>query len=206
MNPELVWYVSYGSNMTARRLQCYLRGGLPTGALRPCQGARDPRPPRADAAVFLPGGIYFAGESATWTGGVAYLDATLPGHVPARAYLITAGQFADVAAQEMNRAPQGDIDLAPVLRDGRASLGPGRYETLLRCGQRAGIPLLTFTAPHGAAEVTSSAPSVAYLRMLAAGLSQAHGWSLARAADYLTGCAGASGVWSADRLVAELRG
>lgn len=80
----LVWYVSYGSNMCAGRLAAYLKGGRPPGASRTYPGARDPQPPRADAAVWLPGGIYFAGQSSVWTGGTASYDPRLPGRAPAR--------------------------------------------------------------------------------------------------------------------------
>lgn len=48
-------------------------------------------------------------------------DPLLPGEAAARAYLMTAGQFADVAAQEMYRKPGVDLDvLADVVARGRA--------------------------------------------------------------------------------------
>ena len=53
----------------------------------------------------LPGAFYFAGASRQWGGGgVAFYDHDAEGGpTAARAYLITAAQFADVAAQEMHR-------------------------------------------------------------------------------------------------------
>ena len=75
-----VWYVSYGSNMAADRLACYLEGGRPPGGI-----ARQPRVPatgacrRADIPVDLPGTLYFAGESPQWGGGVAFYDHDEPG-------------------------------------------------------------------------------------------------------------------------------
>src|SRR4051812_46926456 len=104
---EYVWYVAYGSNMHADRLTCYLAGGQPAGAGRTYPGCRDTRPPRDTAPVLVPGGIYFALESLTWSGGMAFYDPDLPGEVAARAYLISAAQFADIAAQEMHRPPPG---------------------------------------------------------------------------------------------------
>ncbi|GAA4831841.1 histone deacetylase [Saccharopolyspora rosea] len=186
MDPaDLVWYVSYGSNMHAARFTCYLRGGTPPGAMRSCPGCRDPRPPRRSTGYQLPGGIYFATESETWGGGRAFYDPDLPGPAPARAYLITAQQFSDVTAQEMYRRPGADIDLAPVLETGRHRIGPGRYETLLHVGELDGHPVLTFTAPWSAGDVAPNPPSEAYLRMLAGGLREAHGWSAEQAVRHL---------------------
>ncbi|MGH3811441.1 MAG: histone deacetylase [Pseudonocardiaceae bacterium] len=145
--PELVWYVSYGSNMSANRLKYYLAGGTPPGTQRPHPGCRDRRPPRRVIGCEIAGGVYFAPESATWGGGRAFFDPELAGTAAARAYLITAGQFADIAAQEMYGVAGADIDLGLVLATGRAELGPGRYETLLHIGDLDGHPLLTFTAP-----------------------------------------------------------
>lgn len=198
MGDDLVWYVSYGSNMHADRLLCYLTGvSTPVGGQREYPGARDPRPPRADLPVSLPGTIYFATHSPVWNGGRAFYDHDAPGTAAARAWLVTAGQFADITAQEMYREPSADLDLTEVLTTGRAELGPGRYETLLHVGDRDGHPLLTFTAPWHVADVETTAPSGAYLRMLAAGLVAGHGWSRLRTAAYL---AGLTGFWTADAI------
>lgn len=203
-SPELVWYVSYGSNMNAARFGCYLTGGTPDGALRGFPGCRDRRPPREARGHELPGGIYFATESQVWGGGRAFYDPALPGTASARAYLITVGQFSDVAAQEMYREPGEDLDLAEVLATGRVRLGPGRYETLLHTGDLDGHPVLTFTAPWSAGDVDPIAPSANYLRMLASGLCAAHGWDLARAAAYLAGSPGAAGAWTVEDILAAL--
>lgn len=202
---ELVWYASYGSNMAADRLRCYLEGGVPDGGQRRCPGARDPRPPRRTTGHRVAGGIYFATESQVWGGGRAFLDPQLPGTAALRAYLVTTGQFADLVAQEMYREPGGDLDLAEVLDTGRAQLGPGRYETLLRAGDLDGHPVLTFTAPWSSADVAPLAPSAAYLRMLLAGLLEGQGWDVVEAARYLAERPGARGVWTPER-VRELAG
>lgn len=111
--PSWLWYAGYGSNIDEDRFTCYLTGGRPPGARRENPGARDPSPPQAQRPVVLPGQMFFGWESATWGGGVAFLDARAEGTALARAYLITGEQFADVAAQEMHRTP-GDPDLAPL--------------------------------------------------------------------------------------------
>jgi hypothetical protein len=183
-----VWYVSYGSNMSSVRFACYIEGGRPPGGSRANPGARDPRLPVRSVPVDLPGTLYFAGESPQWGGGVAFYDHARPGFTAARAYLVTAAQFADIAAQEMYRVPQdGDqleeVVLAP-LQGGRHELGPGRYETLVEVGRRDGLPMLTFTSPHGAEHVEHTRPAEAYLATVADGLRESRGWDDRRIASY----------------------
>ncbi|MCW2794059.1 MAG: histone deacetylase [Nocardioides sp.] len=184
-----VWYVSYGSNMSAGRLACYLEGGCPPGGTRVNPGARDRTPPARTIPVDLPGTTYFAGESPQWGGGVAFYDHDTPGFTAARGFLVTAGQLADIAAQEMYRVPQPDDPLEQVvmgpLEGGRHTVGPGRYETLVEVGRHAGAPLLTFTSPHGAGHVPHAPPSPAYLAMIATGLRESRGWDDDEVASYL---------------------
>ena len=178
-----VWYVSYGSNMALERLSCYLEGGRPPGGSRANPGARDPRPPRRMIPVDLPGSVYFAGESRQWGGGVAFYDHEATGPAAAVGYLVTAEQFADIAAQEMHRIPEeGDpleeivIGGLPAHLDGRHEVGPGHYETLVEVGTHQGAPMLTFTAPHGIDHVDHAEPSPSYLAMLGTGLRESRGW------------------------------
>ncbi len=184
-----VWYVSYGSNMSAARFACYIEGGRPPGGSRTNPGARDRRLPTRSIPVDLPGTTYFAGESPQWGGGVAFYDHATPGFTAARGYLLTRAQLVDVAAQEMYRVPQDGDPLEDVLArplpDGRHQLGPGRYETLVEVGRVDGLPLLTFTSPHGAEHVEHTCPAPAYLATLAAGLRESRGWSDDQVAGYL---------------------
>lgn len=204
--PELVWYVSYGSNIYADRMMCYLAGGTPTGTQHTYPGCRDRRPPRRALGHHLAGGVYFATTSPVWGGGRAFYDPALTGPesigAAARAYLITLGQFADIIAQEMYRTPGADIDLGAVLATGRTELGPGRYETLLHVGTIDGYPALTFTAPWHAHDVPWTAPSADYLRMLVGGLREAHSWSTHQAAGYLAQLPGARGHWTMATILA----
>ncbi|MFE7558158.1 histone deacetylase [Kitasatospora sp. NPDC057500] len=192
--------------MHAERLACYLRGGRPPEGERDYPGCRDARPPERALPVRLPGLLYFALESRTWGGGMAFYDPRRRGTAPARAYLLTAGQFSDIAAQEMGGGPGADLDLATVLRTGRDPQGPGRYQTLVCPGTLDGVPVLTFTAPWTLAEATLNAPRARYLRNLAAGLADAHGWSARRTAAYLSTRPGAAGHWTVDALLAALTG
>ncbi|MDP9682764.1 histone deacetylase [Streptomyces griseoviridis] len=203
--PGLVWYTSYGSNTHLGRLAAYLRGGRPAGARRRYPGCRDRTMPARSLPVELDGAMYFATRSPVWQGGRAFYDPGADGRVLARAHLVTAGQFADIAAQEMYREPGGDgFDLTDVLTRGRAVLGGGRYETLVCAGQLDGLPALTFTAPWGMHDVPWVAPSLPYVRFLAAGLLSAGAWDLTAVAGYVAACPGAAGHWSAGDLTALL--
>jgi hypothetical protein len=224
--PRKVWYAAFGSNMHLSRLSCYLSGGRPSGGRRAQPGCRDPRPPERALPVMLPGELYFALESSVWTGGTAFYDPGLgaeddgnpDGHghshgttpvtgtvnpargTAARAWLVTAEQFSDIAAQEMHREPGPDLDLREVLASGRSETGSGRYETLVCAGTLDGHPVLTFTAPWGCGDVPGNPPAAAYLRHLASGISEAHGWSARRIAGYLASRRGAAGYWSAEAI------
>jgi hypothetical protein len=201
---EAVWYVAYGSNLYQERFSCYLAGGRPRGGARTYTGCRDTEPARDSRAVTLPGGIYFALTSLTWGGGMAFYDPELPGRAAARAYLLTRRQFCDVMAQEMRREVGADPDLSEVLRTGRQALGPGRYETVVKVGERDGHPMLTFTSPDGAARAELNAPTAPYLTMLGHGLREAHGWTAGRAAAYLSVRPGARGAWTVADITALL--
>lgn len=196
-----VWYVAYGSNMSAGRLRCYLAGGRPPGASRTYPGARDPRMPAASAPVELPGALYFATHSPVWQGGRAFYDPTAPGTCWARAHLLTAAQLSDIAAQEMYEPPGRDLDLSPVLATGHARLGPGRYETLVCPGALHGHPLLTFTAPWHLGDVPLTAPSAPYLRVIATGLHEAAHWPAPALAGYLASRPGAAGHWTPEQVL-----
>ncbi|WP_280233056.1 histone deacetylase [Nocardia cyriacigeorgica] len=204
VDPDLVWYASYGSNMNPRRLECYLRGGVPEGGVMTLPGCRDTAPPRRSVALLLPGMLYFATESAVWTGGRAFYDPDIADHTAAHAYLLTAAQFSDIAAQEMYRAPGADLDFSTALGAGRARFGPGRYETLVYAGTRDGYPILTFTAPWGCRDVPGNPPAAAYLRHLAHGLIASHGWTVRRTATYLATRPGAAATWTTESVIAVL--
>lgn len=200
-----VWYVAYGSNMRAERLRHYLQGApanpAGSGGGRRYPGCRDPRMPSRSVPVELPGAVYFATESAVWTGGRAFYDPQAPGSTWARAHLVTAGQFCDIAAQEMYEEPGRDLDLREALRAGWLRLGSGRYETVVCPGALDGLPLLTFTAPWRLDEVEHARPAAAYLAHLAEGLLESGAWTSSEVAAYLAALPGAAGAWSAREIL-----
>ena len=198
-----VWYTAYGSNLARDRFRCYLSGGRPDGALREYAGCRDPRDPERIVSLDVPGGLVCAGRSRAWGGGMAFFDAAAPRRVACRAYLVTAEQFGDIAAQEMRRPPGGDLarGLARLVAEVESvdAVGPGQYATVTRLGVREGIPMLTLTNPDLAA-VEPSSPSAPYLGWICSGLHEAHGWAAERIAGYLSGAPGVRGSWRRDEI------
>jgi hypothetical protein len=181
---DKIWYVSYGSNMCRGRFECYLSGGVPAGGNWCYPGCRDSSPPRRSYPMWIPGRVYFAGLSLTWGGGMAFLDPDRDGRTPARGYLISTGQFADICAQEM-RKPVGatGIDVAALVERGRLALGPGRYETLLHLGDHDGVPMATFTAPQRIRP--DVAPATNYLATIEVGLNETFDWPADRSRRHL---------------------
>jgi hypothetical protein len=198
------WYVAYGSNMCRDRFDRYLEGGRPPGGRRHYRGARDPRPPADDRPYWLPGGTYFARESPTWTGGMAFLDTTMNGLAPARAYLLTLEQFADVVAQELRRDAWTVPDLSAVTASTILEMGPGHYETVVGCAPIEGVPAYTFTAPGSVDGAPLAAPSVAYLATVVRGLRETHGWSAREGVEHLVGRPGARGRWTVETALTAL--
>jgi hypothetical protein len=174
----MVWYASYGSNLCAERFGCYIAGGTPRGATRPCRGARDTTSPRQDRPLEIPYPLYFAGTSKTWAGAPSFIDIveSRAATTRARAYLITWEQFEDVVAQENGRGVTTPIALAPDdLAVGRGHpLGSGRYENLLCVGRDDVAPVLTITSPWTMAHAELGAPAPNYLRTMIDGLRESH--------------------------------
>jgi hypothetical protein len=188
---QRIWYIAYGSNLSRERFCYYLRGGRPDGAERDYPGCRDTSDELESFGLLITGGLYFAGRSSGWRGGMAFYDPEAPGEVAARAYLITAEQFVDVLAQETLRSPGMALDLTPAFRGDRYSNGVGGYSILVRVGCRRGVPLVTFTRDRRSAS-TLVAPTVLYLAAMATGLREAHGWSLTQIDRYLSALPGAA--------------
>jgi hypothetical protein len=190
-----LWYVAYGTNLSRARFLVYLQGGRPDGGARDYPGSRDPVDPEQDVALLVPGGLRFVGESSVWGGGMAIYDAETEGEVAARAYLITADQFVDILAQEMRLEPGLDVDLAPVRERGWHSFGSGRYQTLGHLGLRDDLPMLTFTSAR-VSDHPVHPPSEGYLRTMALGLRESHGWTWPEIGSYLSRFPGAAGAWT----------
>ena len=175
MGSDLIWYVSYGSNLSSARFRVYLEGGTAPGRTKAQVGARDRSLWRDDRAVTIDRRLVFAGASRWWGGGgVAFVDpAQSTAQTRARAYLITVEQFQDVLAQESGREVGTEVDLTAAISDGQAVLGDGHYDRVLLVGHE-GHPMLTFTTPRPITELQTNPPSDAYAGTIATGLVESH--------------------------------
>ena len=193
---DLVWYLAYASNLSRRRFRAYLEGGRPDGSHREYTGCRDTTPPRDSRAVARPGGLWFAGASTVWGGGLAFYDPSAEGEILARAYLVTFGQFSDVVAQESR--VEGGADLT---RDdgGRLVALSGVYDSILELGFYDGVPVVTMTARTAGPLV---APSEAYLTTILAGLADGFGLDPEAQVDYLLRARGVAPTWDRAALLA----
>lgn len=169
IDDDLLWYVSYGSNLSAARFGCYLHGGTPDGGRRRMVGCRDGRPARAWRAVEVEHALHFGGPSPTWGGGPAFLDTTRSGRVLARAWLIARQQFDDLVAQE-NHLDVGTVTVDDdVLANGGVAIAGGSYGRLVRLPDIEAVPAVTFTYLQRPAP---RAPAPAYLALLRRGLAE----------------------------------
>jgi hypothetical protein len=194
-----VWYVAYGSNMSAARFGCYISGGRPRGARRTYLGCRDRSPPLRDVGIRLAGGLTFAGESRVWGGGMAFYNPHVDGELAARAYQLTFGQLSDVVAQEARRPVVNDLALDTGV-DRRWPVASHVYETLLHVDDRDGLPMFTITSLQ---DLEPTPPSAAYLRTMLDGLGEAFGSTADERVHYLLRARGVTPMWTASQL-AEL--
>lgn len=198
MMSDRLWYAAYGSNIDRGRFECYLTGGQPEGATRVYPGCRDREPDPVARPLTLTGEMYFGWNSTVWGGGIAFFDGDRAGSVLAQGYLVTRRQFSDILAQEMRRPPGVDIDIDAAITLGSNSIGDGRYEKLLHCGDLDGHPILTFTSDK---PQDPNAPSAGYLRTILRGVVESHRLDPADAARYLAARPGAEG-WAIESIAA----
>ncbi len=194
---EEIWYAAYGTNMALDRFTCYLTGGSPPGAMRVAPGARDPSPPLDIRPVEMAGCVYFAWESPTWGGGIAFYDPAGEGRSVGRAYRLTHSQLSDVVAQEMHRTPEVDLDLSDLVADGSWRLGPGRYESMHVVGRIDDAPVVTMTSSWLSRTISYNAPVAAYLTTMGRGLAEGQGWDPAQVTAYLLARPGIGDSWDA---------
>lgn len=121
-------------------------------------------------------------------------------HVKARAYLVTLEQFHHIAGQESWRDKPVEIDFSTLKRRGHMTIGSGDgfYDELVHCGEMEGVPMLTFTSPHEPREFACPTPT--YLRMIAAGLKEAHATNDMQISQYLSRAPGVKGNYTLEDL------
>lgn len=163
---DLVWYVSYGSNLSEGRFLCYIEGGTPPGGSKELAGCRDKTPPRDNKPVTLPNPMYFAGQSTVWGGGgVGFVDHSRAeaGEQGAlcRGWLVTREQFDDIVRQESSDSADGTIPDEAIHQPGVTRTGPGMYQMVLSFEGDDGYPVVTFTGHQTRHQAETGDPAAA---------------------------------------------
>lgn len=196
LDDDPIWYASYGSNCLSARFEAYLAGGRASGSSRSERGARDPRRPVESAPFWIPHGVRFIGASTKWGGGgVAFLDHRRERCAPGRIYLITRGQFDDLAAQESRRdrvaLPFDDLIPGEV-----HVVGSCWYDGLLALEPIEDVPVVTFTSPQPPEDRPTSPPSATYLGTVMRGIMEVHSITGEELADHVFNTPGVAAGWS----------
>lgn len=206
MSESNVWYVAYGSNLSAERFAVYLTGGpIPFSTTGRVQaGARNPTLATASQPFTLERSLLFNGSAAQWGGGgTAIIDSDHNPITPtlARAYRITLEQFEDVFAQENRLDAAVPFDVGALLA-GPLDLSDRKYGRVELVGEIDGEPALTFTSPQRPTGL--AAADVSYLRIMGIGLAESWDLSSRAAADYLAMRPGNAGVHDPAALATSL--
>lgn len=164
---EKVWYVAYGSNLCAERMNCYIEGGVCRFNGKRYGPCTDRTLPSESFPVELPYPMYFGNKSHSWEdGGVAFLDKHREGKTLARAYLITEEQLHEIHKQEGS--------------------GPKWYKCLIDLPDWRGHRACTISA---CTPREKNKPSEKYLRAVMAGLRETYPEKTPEELDeYMNGC------------------
>ena len=110
-NNDLIWYVSYGSNLDIDRFNCYIFGGTPQWSNRNHIGARIKKDPVKQQFITIPYELYFSKSGKSWQNkAVAFIKSTKNEGIKTicKSYLISKDQFIDVFLQENSKNPFQD--------------------------------------------------------------------------------------------------
>lgn len=96
----MIWYVSYGSNISQSRFLHYIEGGFLHGKTYH-KGCTNQTSPLESLPYKIEGfELVFSYKSQRWGGGIGFIQYNKDTHVLARKYLITKDQFIQVMLQE----------------------------------------------------------------------------------------------------------
>lgn len=182
-----VWYACYGSNLLEERFQCYISGGQPKNAKRIYPGCSDRNFSGIWKPVRIPGKLYFAKSSKTWSGGGAGFIRTTAGEAETlgRRYLITEQQFIELVQQEIKFEGEFHIDLNEVRSKGFLDMkNDSWYGKILYLGEQDGNSVFTFTNEIFLEEEIN-APHPYYLKIIIEGLKETYKMSNAEIENYL---------------------
>lgn len=183
---DWVWYATYGSNLNYKRFLCYITGGRPVGSNKVNQGCRNKTIPSKSEPLTINHELFFAGNSATWGGGVAFVDPIENKNTKTfcRAYLITKSQFDDIFKQENDLQDDLSIDFTSFDQNKEITFNQNLwYPVILFLGNKNDIPVVTLTCTKPFRTITK--PSEQYLKTLIKGLKEFSNLDNKSIIDYL---------------------
>ncbi|KZV34693.1 histone deacetylase 5 [Dorcoceras hygrometricum] len=199
-----IWYATYGSNMNASRLRCYIEGGQIEGMRRPCVGAVNKSPWKEIMWKTFPHRLFFARDyNATWgAGGVAFLhpESNFQEKTYMCLYKISLEQFNDVFKQENISSydmsqPLFDLTALETIESKKCILVElvkrGWYHNVVYLGKENDIPILTMTCTLSDIDNFISGvfpinpPRKEYATMLVKGLVEGNQLTEKEALDYI---------------------
>lgn len=218
MNPQFVWYASYGSNLYLERFLKYIEGGKLEAPEREYTGCVDKTHPRQSRSLIICHELFFACRSPLWNAAMAFVrQAESNSRTFGRMYLITDEQFDQVVRQERGMTAAGPRlcpDLSYMAEHPMCYLNrqdPSRpsptdrqcsYGMILNLGAEEGHPILTFTAVGPDAEIVTRAPSREYIQFITHGIRETFpDVTLEQIRAYFLECDGVRGRISAEELV-----
>lgn len=199
---NLIWYASYGSNLSQERFLCYIAGGQPKGTTRVYSGCSDKRLPTQNKPLLIHRELYFARESATWErGAVAFLKNQIDEkqNTLGRMYLIKVEQFVELVKQEIDFEGELPVDLKAIEEKGSLVVKDNAwYGNIIYLGKDDDFPIFTFTFEND--RQTPNKPGAAYLKTIISGLRECYDLSSEDIAAYLANKAGIRESYSFDEL------
>jgi hypothetical protein len=151
---DYVWYAVYGSNLSIKRFNKYIKGGklITSCKTKEYDGCTCRNKPSYNKPYKINHELYFAKKSPTWCNhGVAFVK-SVESKEPVtlgRIYLITKEQFVDILHQENGKRPPYNVysvDFDGIIRNRIQVIGEnGWYTRIFYLDNEEGIPILTFT-------------------------------------------------------------
>ncbi|MGD8305562.1 MAG: hypothetical protein PVF17_02820, partial [Ignavibacteria bacterium] len=179
---DLVWYCSYGSNLSYERFKLYLFGGASPLVNRAYPGCQDKTKPLKDIPYEIPYEMYFAKKVKFWEDkAVAFIDDTKSNELKtfSRMYLIKKTQFEEIVNQENNPFQSSNpisINIEELKRTGYLLLGSDEenrfYGKVLFIGVFEDAPIVTFTSKWSMNDISFNEPSIKYLKTIISGIRE----------------------------------
>lgn len=196
INKDLVWYAAYGSNMSEERFLHYINGGIPSGSERNYEPCSDLTPPKDIRPYEINFELFFARESSSWKGGIAFIETEKNIEIKtlAKLYLISKTQFNHLAKGETQAQSTVDIDFDQAVNEGKTVFKrPSWYGMVLFLGYFEDLPVFTLTGERPIEVFTK--PSEKYISIIGSGLRQTHGLNNQEIFQYFSGKKGICGYY-----------